>query len=114
MFIKGNWTGHNKPCLGCIPSGINGENGEAEENVDRTVVDTLHQEYLNSSLYCNMRDMLEKVELSLGNKKRKLRQVNQITYANGFFTQLCWVSKRSLKNLIRNPQASVAQVRNWN
>ncbi|XP_006014851.1 ATP-binding cassette sub-family G member 2-like [Alligator sinensis] len=91
-------------------TGINGENEVAEENVDRTVVDTLHQEYLNSSLYCNMRDTLEKVELSLGNKRRKLRQVNQITYANGFFTQLHWVSKRSLKNLIRNPQASVAQI----
>ncbi|XP_019358066.1 PREDICTED: ATP-binding cassette sub-family G member 2-like [Gavialis gangeticus] len=91
-------------------TGINGENEVAEENVDRNVVDTLHQEYLNSSLYCNMRDTLEKMELSLGNKKRKLRQVNQITYANGFFTQLCWVSKRTLKNLTRNPQASVAQI----
>ncbi|XP_019411848.1 PREDICTED: ATP-binding cassette sub-family G member 2-like [Crocodylus porosus] len=91
-------------------TGINGENEVAEENVDRNVVNTLHQEYLNSSLYCNMRDTLEKMKLSLGNKKRKSRRVNQITYANGFFTQLCWVSKRSLKNLIRNPQASVAQI----
>ncbi|NWJ09764.1 ABCG2 protein, partial [Crypturellus undulatus] len=81
----------------------------AEENVD-SVVDVLHQKYLNSSLYQSTREALRKVELGQGSKQRRSKKGHEITYANGFFTQLYWVSKRSLKNLIRNPQASIAQI----
>ncbi|NXX65474.1 ABCG2 protein, partial [Spizella passerina] len=81
-----------------------------EDNVDSTVVDVLHQKYLSSRLYQSTKEALEKVELRRGRKQRPTKKEHEITYANGFFTQLYWVSKRSLKNLIRNPQASVAQV----
>ncbi|NXQ12306.1 ABCG2 protein, partial [Peucedramus taeniatus] len=81
-----------------------------EDNVDSNVVDVLHQKYLSSSLYQNTKEALGKVELGRGSKQRLSKQEHEITYANGFFTQLYWVSKRSLKNLIRNPQASIAQV----
>ncbi|NXM59542.1 ABCG2 protein, partial [Illadopsis cleaveri] len=81
-----------------------------DDNVDSSVVDVLHQKYLSSSLYQSMKETLGKVELGRGNKQRLSKQEHEITYANGFLTQLYWVSKRSLKNLIRNPQASVAQV----
>uniref|UniRef100_A0A8B9MGH5 ABC transporter domain-containing protein n=1 Tax=Accipiter nisus TaxID=211598 RepID=A0A8B9MGH5_9AVES len=74
------------------------------------VVDVLHQKYLNSSLYQSTKEALGKVELGQGSKQRVSKQGHEITYANGFLTQLYWVSKRSLKNLIRNPQASVAQI----
>ncbi|KFV82853.1 ATP-binding cassette sub-family G member 2, partial [Struthio camelus australis] len=83
---------------------------EREENVDSSVVDLLHQKYLNSSLYQSTREALRKVELGQGSKQRISKKGHEITYANGFLTQLYWVSKRSLKNLIRNPQASVAQI----
>ncbi|XP_038614019.1 broad substrate specificity ATP-binding cassette transporter ABCG2-like isoform X2 [Tachyglossus aculeatus] len=33
-----------------------------------------------------------------------------VTYANGSGTQLYWLAQRSFKNLVRNPQASIAQV----
>uniref|UniRef100_A0A8B9S570 ABC transporter domain-containing protein n=1 Tax=Apteryx owenii TaxID=8824 RepID=A0A8B9S570_APTOW len=89
---------------------VSGENGVAEENMDSSVVDVLHQKYLNSSLYQSTREALRKVELGQGSKQRLPKKGHEITYANGFLTQLYWVSKRSLKNLIRNPQASVAQV----
>ncbi|KFP59313.1 ATP-binding cassette sub-family G member 2, partial [Cariama cristata] len=81
-----------------------------EDNVDSSVVDVLHEKYLNSSLYQSTREALAKVELGRGSKQRVSKQGHEITYANGFLTQLYWVSKRSLKNLIRNPQASIAQV----
>uniref|UniRef100_A0A8B9P2M1 ABC transporter domain-containing protein n=1 Tax=Apteryx owenii TaxID=8824 RepID=A0A8B9P2M1_APTOW len=89
---------------------VSGENGVAEENMDSSVVDVLHQKYLNSSLYQSTREALRKVELGQGSKQRLPKKGHEITYANGFLTQLYWVSKRSLKNLIRNPQASVAQI----
>ncbi|NXE25713.1 ABCG2 protein, partial [Ardeotis kori] len=81
-----------------------------EDNVDSSVVDVLHQKYLNSSLYQSTKEALGKVELRQGSKQRVSKQGHEITYANGFLTQLYWVSKRSLKNLIRSPQASVAQL----
>ncbi|NXV81779.1 ABCG2 protein, partial [Atlantisia rogersi] len=82
----------------------------AEDNTDSSVVDVLHQKYLNSSLYQSTKEALGKVELGQGTKQKVSKQGHEITYANGFLTQLYWVSKRSLKNLIRNPQASVAQI----
>lgn len=84
----------------------------AEDNTDSSVVDVLHEKYLNSSLCQSTKEALRKVELGQGSKQRVSKQGHEITYANGFFTQLYWVSKRSLKNLIRNPQASFAQVGN--
>ncbi|NXX59506.1 ABCG2 protein, partial [Scopus umbretta] len=82
----------------------------AEDNVDSSVVDVLHQKYLNSILYQRTKEALGKVELGRGSTQRVSKQGHEITYANGFLTQLYWVSKRSLKNLIRNPQASIAQI----
>uniref|UniRef100_A0A452HX07 ABC transporter domain-containing protein n=1 Tax=Gopherus agassizii TaxID=38772 RepID=A0A452HX07_9SAUR len=84
--------------------------GDEEQNVDKSVVETLHQLYLNSSQYRDTGEELKKVELRQQNEQGKSRRVNEVTYANGFFTQLYWVSKRAVKNLIRNPQASVAQI----
>lgn len=93
-------------------SEVSSENGVAEDNVDSSVVDVLHQKYLDSSLYQSTKEALAKVELGQGSKQRIAKQGHEITYANGFLTQLYWVSKRSLKNLIRSPQASIAQVGN--
>ncbi|NXL86959.1 ABCG2 protein, partial [Alectura lathami] len=86
------------------------EDTEKEEKMSNSIVDVLHQKYLNSSLYQSTKEALGKVELGRGSKQKVSKQGHEITYANGFLTQLYWVSKRSLKNLIRNPQASVAQI----
>uniref|UniRef100_A0A8C0G7G2 ABC transporter domain-containing protein n=1 Tax=Chelonoidis abingdonii TaxID=106734 RepID=A0A8C0G7G2_CHEAB len=48
--------------------------------------------------------------ISLENKKKVKTIFRQITYTTSFFHQLKWVSKRTFKNLIGNPQASVAQL----
>uniref|UniRef100_A0A8C3SKQ7 ABC-2 type transporter transmembrane domain-containing protein n=1 Tax=Chelydra serpentina TaxID=8475 RepID=A0A8C3SKQ7_CHESE len=106
-FKMGDWTSHAESCLGSLTLGVI---SDEEQNVDRSMVETLHQQYLNSSQYRDTREELKKVELSQQNEQGKSRHVNKVTYANGFFTQLYWVSKRAIKNLIRNPQASVAQI----
>lgn len=99
--------------ISCLShSEVSSENGVAEGNVDSSVVDMLHQKYLKSSLYQSTKEALGNMELGRGRKQKASKQGHEITYANGFLTQLYWVSKRSLKNLIRNPQASVAQVGN--
>ncbi|XP_066476933.1 broad substrate specificity ATP-binding cassette transporter ABCG2-like isoform X2 [Tiliqua scincoides] len=86
------------------------ENNTEQECKEKTVVDLLHEKYLISSQCQTTMQELKKLEKPQGNSKKQRRHINQVTYANGFFTQLYWVSQRSLKNLIRNPQASVAQV----
>lgn len=98
------------PCLS--HSELSSENGVTEDNVDSSVVDVLHQKYLSSSLYQSTKEALGKVEFGRGSKQRVSQKGHEITYANGFLTQLYWVTKRSLKNLIRSPQASIAQVGN--
>ncbi|XP_066549196.1 broad substrate specificity ATP-binding cassette transporter ABCG2 isoform X1 [Amia ocellicauda] len=77
---------------------------------DKSVVDTLNKEYLDSTQFQSVQDALNKIEANRGMKKKKKRRMESITYATSFFTQLYWVTKRSFKNLIRNPQASVAQI----
>ncbi|XP_062989272.1 broad substrate specificity ATP-binding cassette transporter ABCG2-like isoform X2 [Elgaria multicarinata webbii] len=88
----------------------NDENNAEEENMEKTLVDLLHGKYIISIQCQDMMEKLKKLENGPGNSQKKPRHMNQVTYANSFFTQLYWVSQRSLKNLIRNPQASVAQV----
>nr|XP_015203009.1 PREDICTED: ATP-binding cassette sub-family G member 2-like [Lepisosteus oculatus]XP_015203010.1 PREDICTED: ATP-binding cassette sub-family G member 2-like [Lepisosteus oculatus] len=79
------------------------------EAVDQSVVEKLSEAYLKSSEYRNVQDALKKIEAGLGQRKKRKKLVS-ITYATSFFTQLRWVTMRAVKNLIRNPQASVAQV----
>lgn len=87
------------------------ENNMEEERKEKTVVDLLHEKYLMSSQYQTTMQEIKRLEKPQGSLRQQTKRINQVTYSNSFFTQLYWVSQRSLKNLIRNPQASVAQVR---
>uniref|UniRef100_A0A6I8N0B8 ABC transporter domain-containing protein n=1 Tax=Ornithorhynchus anatinus TaxID=9258 RepID=A0A6I8N0B8_ORNAN len=53
--------------------------------------------------------LLKMTSLPLPDPYRR-RPLQTITYASGFGTQLYWLTQRSFKNLVRSPQASVAQV----
>ncbi|NXH93500.1 ABCG2 protein, partial [Pachycephala philippinensis] len=75
---------------------------------DKTVAEQLAEKYSNSAYYRETKAHLESI--SSGNKKKTKGIFRQITYANSFFHQLKWVSRRAFKNLIGNPQASIAQV----
>ncbi|XP_064366458.1 broad substrate specificity ATP-binding cassette transporter ABCG2 isoform X2 [Dromaius novaehollandiae] len=81
-----------------------------EEHIDRdkTLAEKLAEQYSNSTYYKETKAILE--NFSLGNKKKTKVIFRQITYASSFCHQLKWVSKRAFKNLIGNPQASIAQL----
>uniref|UniRef100_A0A8C5JIZ9 Broad substrate specificity ATP-binding cassette transporter ABCG2 n=1 Tax=Junco hyemalis TaxID=40217 RepID=A0A8C5JIZ9_JUNHY len=66
------------------------------------------KKYSNSAYYQETKAHLESI--SSGNKKKTKPLFRQITYANSFLHQLKWVSRRTFKNLIGNPQASIAQL----
>ncbi|XP_019148760.1 broad substrate specificity ATP-binding cassette transporter ABCG2 isoform X2 [Corvus cornix cornix] len=86
----------------------NTESTEESSEYDKTVAEQLAEKYSNSAYYRETKAYLESV--SSGNKMKTKGIFRQITYANSFLHQLKWVSRRTFKNLIGNPQASIAQV----
>ncbi|XP_009865267.1 PREDICTED: ATP-binding cassette sub-family G member 2 isoform X2 [Apaloderma vittatum] len=87
---------------------MNTESTEECTECDKTIAEKLAEKYSNSSYYQETKAVLENI--SSGHKKKTKAIFQQITYANSFLHQLKWVSKRTFKNLIGNPQASIAQV----
>ncbi|XP_020389530.1 broad substrate specificity ATP-binding cassette transporter ABCG2 isoform X1 [Rhincodon typus] len=77
-------------------------------NKKTTIAENLASEYLKSRYYSEMMSELNK--LSQGNASNSEPATRRITYTTSFLHQLKWVTKRSFKNLLRNPHASVAQV----
>ncbi|XP_050183290.1 broad substrate specificity ATP-binding cassette transporter ABCG2 [Myiozetetes cayanensis] len=84
------------------------ESTEERIEYDKTLAEQLAEKYSSSTYYQETKAQLENI--SLGNKKKTKSVFRQITYANSFLHQLKWVSRRTFKNLIGNPQASIAQV----
>ncbi|NWT87385.1 ABCG2 protein, partial [Lanius ludovicianus] len=84
------------------------ESTEEHSEYDKTVAEQLAEKYSNSASYRETKGYLESI--SSGNKTKNKGIFRQITYANSFLHQLKWVSRRTFKNLIGNPQASIAQV----
>ncbi|XP_053796646.1 LOW QUALITY PROTEIN: broad substrate specificity ATP-binding cassette transporter ABCG2-like [Vidua chalybeata] len=84
------------------------ESTEECSEYDKTLAEQLAEKYSNSAYYRETKAHLESI--SSGNKKKTKGLFRQITYANSFFHQLKWVSRRTFKNLIGNPQASIAQL----
>ncbi|XP_072351365.1 broad substrate specificity ATP-binding cassette transporter ABCG2 isoform X1 [Scyliorhinus torazame] len=77
-------------------------------NKGTTVAENLADEFSRSTYYSEMMSELEKE--SQGKPRDSVTIFRTITYTTSFCHQLKWVTKRSLINLLRNPQASVAQV----
>ncbi|NWU71812.1 ABCG2 protein, partial [Pterocles burchelli] len=84
------------------------ESIEEHTEYDKTLAEKLAEKYSSSSYYQETKAALENI--SVGNKKKTKAIFRQITYANSFLHQLKWVSKRTFKNLVGNPQASIAQL----
>ncbi|KFQ91374.1 ATP-binding cassette sub-family G member 2, partial [Nipponia nippon] len=87
---------------------INTEGTEEHTEYNKTLAENLAEKYSNSAYYQETKAVLD--NSSLGNKKKTKAVFRQITYANSFLHQLKWVSKRTFKNLVGNPQASIAQL----
>nr|XP_028599423.1 ATP-binding cassette sub-family G member 2-like isoform X1 [Podarcis muralis] len=73
---------------------------------DQTLAEKLAEKYSSSTFYQETKAELER--LSLGSQRET--SFREITYSTPFFHQLKWVSKRTFKNLLGNPQASIAQI----
>ncbi|XP_053522351.1 broad substrate specificity ATP-binding cassette transporter ABCG2-like [Artibeus jamaicensis] len=89
------------------------KDGEAKETEepskrDTPIIEKLVEFYVNSAFFRETK--VELNQLSGVHKKKKSVVFKEITYATSFCHQVRWVSKRSFKNLLGNPQASIAQV----
>ncbi|XP_070587083.1 broad substrate specificity ATP-binding cassette transporter ABCG2-like isoform X2 [Erythrolamprus reginae] len=74
---------------------------------DQTLAEKMAEKYSGSSYGQETKTELEKLS-SKGETKETTSQ--KITYSTSFCHQMKWVSKRMFKNLIGNPQASIAQL----
>ncbi|XP_006143313.1 ATP-binding cassette sub-family G member 2 [Tupaia chinensis] len=74
---------------------------------DKPLIEKLAEFYVNSSFYSETKAELD--QLSQGQKKKSVA-FKEIAYATSFCHQLKWISRRSFKNLLGNPQASIAQI----
>ncbi|XP_074518242.1 broad substrate specificity ATP-binding cassette transporter ABCG2 [Halichoeres trimaculatus] len=91
-------------------------NSEGKEDPDsdsmsksrKGIEDKLVEEYRNSQYYKDTRAEMEKI--IRGRQMTTTAPSRTITYNTGFFTQFRWVLKRTFRNLMLNPQTSVAQI----
>uniref|UniRef100_A0A672HHV5 ATP-binding cassette, sub-family G (WHITE), member 2a n=1 Tax=Salarias fasciatus TaxID=181472 RepID=A0A672HHV5_SALFA len=74
----------------------------------RRIEDKLVEEYRNCHYFKETKAELEKIVM--GKQLTSSVRSRTITYHTGFFTQFRWVLKRTFRNLLLNPQTSVAQV----
>ncbi|KAK5848127.1 hypothetical protein PBY51_005769 [Eleginops maclovinus] len=75
------------------------------------IEDKLVEEYRSCSHYRQTKAELERItEGKKSSSSSSSSRSRTITYNTGFFTQFRWVLIRTFKNLILNPQTSIAQV----
>ncbi|XP_037538184.1 broad substrate specificity ATP-binding cassette transporter ABCG2 [Nematolebias whitei] len=74
----------------------------------RGIEDKLVEEYRSCQYFKQTKEELERIVE--GKQTTKFSPSRTITYNTGFLTQFRWVLKRTFRNLILNPQTSIAQV----
>ncbi|XP_067909359.1 broad substrate specificity ATP-binding cassette transporter ABCG2-like [Heterodontus francisci] len=83
---------------------------EQLQEQEKSIAEKLAESYVKSSQYQETLETLKKIEGNRGGREMKEIQMQSVTYTTTFLHQLFWVSNRLFKNLIRNPQSSVAEV----
>ncbi|KAJ3585401.1 hypothetical protein NHX12_014120 [Muraenolepis orangiensis] len=86
-------------------------NGDSTAGSSRHVEELLVQEYRSSSYFKDTKAELERISKEKAVVTAPASRT--ITYTTGFLTQFKWVLKRTFKNLLLNPQTSIAQVRSF-
>jgi ATP-binding cassette subfamily G (WHITE) protein 2 len=81
---------------------------EESSKTEKPIIEKLAEFYVNSSFYRETKAELDK--LSMGERMKKSLAFKETTYVTSFCHQLRWITRRSFKNLLGNPQASIAQV----
>lgn len=74
----------------------------------QSIEDRLVEEYRDCSYACDTKAELERI--TQGHDYTTLHKVRTVTYNSPFFHQLKWVLQRTFRNLMLNPQTSVAQL----
>ncbi|XP_027709187.1 ATP-binding cassette sub-family G member 2 isoform X2 [Vombatus ursinus] len=93
---------------------LNREEGTSEaKNIEdpsqcKPIIDELAEIYMNSTYFKDLKEELH--TYSVGIQKIKITPFRETNYITSFCHQLKWLCKRSFKNLLRSPQASIAQV----
>uniref|UniRef100_A0A8C2XCW7 ATP-binding cassette, sub-family G (WHITE), member 2a n=1 Tax=Cyclopterus lumpus TaxID=8103 RepID=A0A8C2XCW7_CYCLU len=90
---------------------LNSVNKEGENSVTMSrqgIEDKLVEEYRSSSSFKLTKAELERIVQ--GKPTTTTAPSRTITYNTGFLTQFRWVLKRTFRNLMLNPQTSVAQI----
>ncbi|CAK7315981.1 Broad substrate specificity ATP-binding cassette transporter ABCG2 [Vulpes lagopus] len=83
------------------------QEGEVKVTEEPSFIERIAEFYANSDFCRKTKEELDQLSKS---QKRKSSAFKEITYATSFCQQLKWISKRSFKNLLGNPQASIAQI----
>uniref|UniRef100_A0A669AXJ0 ATP-binding cassette, sub-family G (WHITE), member 2a n=1 Tax=Oreochromis niloticus TaxID=8128 RepID=A0A669AXJ0_ORENI len=87
---------------------LNKPDSESMSKSRRGIEEKLVEEYRNGQHFKETKAELERIVQ--GKKVVTTTPFRTITYTTGFFTQFRWVLKRTFRNLILNPQTSIAQV----
>lgn len=75
---------------------------------EKPIIENLAEFYANSSIYRETKAELDRLPRT--QKKKGILAFKETTYTTSFCHQLRWIARRSFKNLLGNPQASVAQL----
>ncbi|XP_077659606.1 broad substrate specificity ATP-binding cassette transporter ABCG2-like isoform X3 [Urocitellus parryii] len=75
---------------------------------EKFVIEKLVEYYATSSFYRDTKAELD--ELSRGQEKKRSSAFKNITYVTSFCHQLQWIIRRSFKNVLGIPRASIAQI----
>ncbi|KAM3590485.1 uncharacterized protein V6R79_010775 [Siganus canaliculatus] len=84
------------------------EDPDVDASSRQAIEDKLVEEYRSCSYYRQTEAELEMI--SAGKPTNRTARTRTITYSTGFLTQFKWVLKRTFRNLLLNPQTSIAQV----
>uniref|UniRef100_A0A8C9TGX1 ATP binding cassette subfamily G member 2 (JR blood group) n=1 Tax=Scleropages formosus TaxID=113540 RepID=A0A8C9TGX1_SCLFO len=84
------------------------QNSEVMGRPQATCMERLVEEYRKCTQYQETKTVLENI--MQGRDYTKKPKSRTITYNSSFFLQLHWVLKRTFRNLMLNPQTSIAQV----
>uniref|UniRef100_A0A1A8FRI0 ATP-binding cassette, sub-family G (WHITE), member 2a n=1 Tax=Nothobranchius korthausae TaxID=1143690 RepID=A0A1A8FRI0_9TELE len=84
------------------------DNSDSTSTSRKGIEDKLLEEYRNSHHYRQTKAELDRIVQ--GKQTTKVSPSRTITYNTGFLTQFKWVLKRTFRNLVLNPQTSIAQV----
>lgn len=82
------------------------KNSEETSKKEKPVIEKLAEFYTNSS-FC--KDTKAELDQLSSDQKRSLA-FKETTYVTSFCHQLRWITRHSFKNLLGNPQASIAQI----